>query len=220
MSHRPTIIDDRLFNYLKSNFSSEDEFLAVLTAEAKEAGLPPIYISPEQGRFMQFLLRSINARKVLEIGTLGGYSAITMARALPKDGELITVENDPKHYEFACRMVKKAGLENLINVVYDDGKNFVKQYRNRNHFDFVFIDADKPSYAFYLNNITPLIRIGGIFAADNAFAFGYILDTKPERNPDDVKSLVSFNEYFRTRENYFTCIVPVGDGIIMGYKKY
>ncbi|MBE2189408.1 MAG: hypothetical protein IAE98_08050, partial [Candidatus Kapabacteria bacterium] len=68
--------------------------------------------------------------------------------------------------------------------------------------------------------ITPKIKIGGIFAADNAFAFGFILDSKPERNPDDVKSIRSFNEYFRTRDNYFTCIVPVGDGIIMGYKKY
>lgn len=220
MSHRPTIIDDRLFEYLKSYFSSEDEFLYELQIRAREAGLPPISISPEQGRFMQFLLGSINAKHVLEIGTLAGYSAITMARALPNDGKLITVENDPKHYDFACKMIEESGLGNKIEVVLSDGKDFVKEYRTRNQFDFVFVDADKPSYAFYLNNITPKIKNGGIFAADNAFAFGFILDTKPERNPDDVKSLRSFNEYFRTRDNYFTCIVPVGDGIIMGYKKY
>jgi predicted O-methyltransferase YrrM len=220
MSNRATIVDDRLFEYLKNNFSSEDEFLAELQIKAKEAGLPPISISPEQGKFMQFLLHSVNAKHVLEIGTLGAYSAITMARALPDDGKLITVENEPKHYEFACKMVSESGLEHKIEVVLADGKNFVKEYRTQNQFDFVFVDADKPSYLYYLNNITPKIKIGGIFAADNAFAFGFILDSKPERNPDDVKSIRSFNEYFRTRDNYFTCIVPVGDGIIMGYKKY
>ncbi len=218
MSQRPTPVDDKLFEYLKENFSSEDEFLSKLVEEAIQEGIPNISISPEQGLFMQFMLKTINARSVVELGTLAGYSAITMARALPEGSKLITIENEFKHALFATRKVKEAGLEHIIEVQNSDALEFLKIYEPQEPFDFIFVDADKPNYARYLDILTPMLKIGGIFAADNAFAFGFVASSKPERNPEDVKSITGFNHYFRNHPQYSVCMVPVGDGIIMGVK--
>ncbi|MBX3043561.1 MAG: O-methyltransferase [Candidatus Kapabacteria bacterium] len=218
MSQKPTPVDDRLFEYLKQNFSSEDDFLRNLVEEARTEGIPDISISPEQGLFMQFILKSIKARNILELGTLAGYSAITMARALPDDAKIITIENEFKHAVFAVKKVKEAGLENIIEVQNSDALEFLRIYNPENKFDFIFVDADKPNYARYLDFLTPMLRVGGIFAADNAFAFGFVASSAPERNPEDVKSITGFNNYFRNHEQYSVCMVPVGDGIIMGVK--
>lgn len=218
MSQRPTPVDERLFEYLKENFSSEDEFLSKLVEEAMQEGIPNISISPEQGLFMQFMLKTINARNVVELGTLAGYSAITMARALPEGSKLITIENEFKHALFANRKIKEAGLDDIIEVQNSDALEFLKIYEPQEPFDFIFVDADKPNYARYLDILTPMLKTGGIFAADNAFAFGFVASSKPERNPEDVKSITGFNHYFRNHPQYSVCMVPVGDGIIMGVK--
>jgi caffeoyl-CoA O-methyltransferase len=218
MSQKPTQVDDKLFEYLKENFSSEDDFLTNLVEDARKEGIPDISISPEQGLFMQFMIKSLNVRNVLELGTLAGYSAITMGRALPENGKLITVENEYLHAVFASQKIKEAGLENIIEVQNSDALEFLKIYRPEEPLDFVFVDADKPNYARYLDILTPMIKIGGVFAADNAFAFGFVAQSKPERNSDDVKSITGFNHYFRNHKQYSVCMVPVGDGMIMGVK--
>lgn len=218
MSSKPTPVDDRLFDYLKENFSAEDDFLKNLLTEAAAEGIPDISISPEQGLFMQFMLKSINAKNVLELGTLAGYSAITMAKALPENSGLLTIENEFKHAFFASKKIKEAGLDNIIEVQNSDALEFLKIYKPEQPFDFIFVDADKPNYARYLDLLTPMLRVGGIFAADNAFAFGFVACSKPERNPEDVKSITGFNNYFRNHPQYSVCMVPVGDGLIMGVK--
>lgn len=218
MSQKPTPVDDRLFEYLKSNFSSEDDFLKQLVIEARNEGIPDISISQEQGLFMQFMLRTINAVNILELGTLAGYSAITMARVLPVGAKILTIENEYNHALFAARKINEAGLDDVIEVQNSDALEFLKIYKPEKPFDFIFVDADKPNYARYLDILTPFLRVGGIFAADNAFAFGFVASSKPERNPEDVKSITGFNNYFRNHEQYSVCMVPVGDGIIMGVK--
>ncbi len=218
MSVLPTPVDEKLFEYLKENFSADDEFLLNLKQDAIDAGFPTISISPDQARFLQVLVKSINAKNVLEIGTLAGYSAISIARAMPDDGKLITLEIEFERAVFAKKMVENAGLGNIIEIQNSKALDFLKSYKFENELDFVFCDADKSEYAKILDIVTPHIRKGGIFAADNAFAFGFLLDTKPERNPEDVKSMLKFNEYFKNKKEYLTCIVPGGDGIIMGVK--
>ncbi|MFA7626399.1 MAG: O-methyltransferase [Candidatus Kapaibacterium sp.] len=218
MSQKPTPVDEHLFEYLRNNFSSEDEFLRNLLVEAKNEDIPNISISPEQGLFLQFMLKAINAVNVLELGTLAGYSAITMARMLPEDGSLITIDNEFKHAVFAERKVRESGLENIVHVQNSDALEFLKVYKPEKPFDFIFVDADKPNYVRYLELLTPMLRTGGIFAADNAFAFGFVAISKPERNPEDVKSITGFNKYFRNHKQYSVCMVPVGDGMIMGVK--
>ncbi|MGE5480142.1 MAG: O-methyltransferase [Chloroflexota bacterium] len=219
MSYSITPVQGALAEYVLENFSCEDALLKELTARSLEAKMPQINISPEQGLFLQFYLKSINAKRVVEIGTLGGYSAIIMARALPEDGKLTTVEMEPRHADFAREMVELAGLGDRIDVVTQDGRQFVENYSGgENSLDFVFVDADKPSYAKYLDKLTPAIRKGGAFAADNAFAFGFVADSAPERDPREIKSIKSFNAYFKSRKEFFTSIVGVGDGIIIGLK--
>jgi len=218
MSQKPTAVNDELFEYLKNNFSSEDLFLQKLIIEAREEGIPDISISPEQGLFIQFLLKSLKAENVLELGTLAGYSAITMARAMPEGSKLLTVENEFKHAIFADKKIKEAGLDNIIEIQNSDALEFLKIYQPEKPLDFVFVDADKPNYARYLDILTPMIKIGGIFAAHNGFAFGFVASSKPERNPEDVKSITGFNQYFRKHPQYAVCMVPVGDGMIMGVK--
>lgn len=217
MSNHHTPVTEDLDNYLNENFSSEDEFLFNLRKEALEEGIPAINIAPAQGKLLQLLIKSIKAKNILEIGTLGGYSAITMARAL-ENGSIITIESEFKHAVFAQRKIIEAGLDKIIQVQNSDAREFLKEFAPENKFDLIFVDADKPSYKFYLDKCTPLLKDGGLFVADNAFAFGFLTKETHERNPNDIKSMQGFNIYFKQHPDYFTSIIPSGDGMIIGVK--
>lgn len=218
MSSRPTEITNEIFNYLLDNFSAEDEFLVNLKKEASEQGIPEICISPEQGRFLQFYLKSINAKYVLEIGSLAGYSAIVMARALPSDGKVIAVELNPRNAEFIKLQAEKAGLSHIIEVVNQDAQNFVKDFKPDYELDFVFIDADKRAYHKYFDYTAPLVRIGGVICADNALAFGMIAQENPESEPKNVNALKRYNEKVINDKGFFTTLVTMGDGMAMSLK--
>ncbi len=216
MTMQATALKEDLFQYLVDNFSSDDEFLKQLLIDAQLHNIPQISISPEQARFIQFILKSINAKYVLEIGTLAGYSAIAMARALPDDGNLITVELEQKHYEFAKLKIEEAGLSNKIEIIHHKALDFLKDFQPDHNFDFIFLDADKSNYHKYVNLIDKYVRSGGIISADNAFAFGFVTQSAPERNPNDIKSIKSFNDFMR--QKYFSTIAPVGDGLLLSLK--
>src|SRR3954468_7573162 len=137
-------MSDRTGDYISALFAPEDQLLASLREEADRTGLPPIAVSADEGRLLQVLLTSIRARRVLEVGTLGGYSAIWMARALPDDGELITIEIDPKHAQVAAANVERAGLSRIVRVAVGDARQILPGIaRKGGAFDMVFIDADK-----------------------------------------------------------------------------
>ena len=218
MSSRPTEITNEIYSYLLNNFSAEDEFLKNLKKEATEAGIPEICISPEQGNFLQFYLKSINAKYVLEIGSLAGYSAIVMARALPKDGKLIAVELNPRNAEFIKNQVEKAGLSNIIEVVNQDAQKFVKEFKPDFELDFVFIDADKKAYHKYFEHTSQILRKGGVICADNALAFGMIAQEDPESEPKNVNALKRYNQMVKDNKNFFTTLVTMGDGMAMSVK--
>ena len=219
MSSNPTQVTPEIYGYLQDNFSSEDDFLKNLKKEATEAGIPEICISEEQGKFLQFYLKSINAKYVLEIGSLAGYSAITMARALPADGKLIAVEINEKNAKFIEQKAKEAGLKNVIEVVNQDAKKFLADWKPDFELDFVFVDADKKGYKSYFESTSPLIRKGGVFAADNALGFGHIAEKNPKSEPGNVLAIQQFNDMLNESPDYDTCLVTVGDGMAMGLKK-
>lgn len=218
MSSRPTEITSDIYNYLLNNFSAEDKLLAELKKDASKQGIPEICISAEQGRFLQFYLKSINAKYVLEIGSLAGYSAIVMARALPKDGKLIAVEINPKNAEFIKLQAEKAGLSDVIEVINADAQCFVKEFKPGFELDFVFIDADKRAYHKYFDYTSPLLRKGGVICADNALAFGMIAQEDPESEPKNVNALKRYNEKVVKDSNFFTTLVTMGDGMAMSIK--
>lgn len=214
---RSTPTTPELLAYIQRYFSAEDEFLAALRQEALEAGFPEIWIAPEQGAFLQVLLRAMGARFVLEIGTLAGYSAIMMARALPEDGHLITVERDPERAAFARRAVERARLGEKITVECADARQWLRSFRPPIPLDFVFLDADKPSYGLYLDCCLPLLRIGGILCADNALAWG---DIAAESSDPDVQALQDFNRRMATHPQLQCCLVPLGDGMLIGLRRW
>jgi len=218
MSSSPTQVTEEIYQYLRKNFSSEDEFLRNLKKEAKEAGIPEICISEEQGKFLQFFLKSINAKYVLEIGSLAGYSAITMARALPKGGKLIAVEIFDKNARFIEKMAQDAGLADKIEVINADAKDFLGSWKPDFELDFVFVDADKKGYKKYFELTTPLIRRGGVFAADNALGFGHIAEVNPKSEPGNVQAIQEMNQILKNSPLYDECLVTVGDGMAMGVK--
>jgi predicted O-methyltransferase YrrM len=213
MSEISTPVTTDLFRYLAEHTTREDAFLRELKSEARAEGIPPIWISPEQGSFMQILLRAVRAKEVVEIGTLAGYSAIWMARALPADGQVNTIENSPKHADFAERWISKSDVTKRIKVHRGKGEDVLPRF-SANSADAAFIDADKTTYPALLRECLRIVRRGGLIMADNAFGFGRLFDA------DDpaVSSMRAFNEIIAKEAALQSIIVPIGDGLWFGLK--
>ncbi len=218
MSLKSTALREDLFEYLLENFSGENSILSQIKQEAINSGIPQISISPEQLKFIQFLIKSINAKTILEIGTLYGYSAIGMAMAIPDDGKVISIELEPERVELARRNINKAGFTSKIEVIEGRAIDLLPKIISNLTLDFVFLDADKNNYYKYVKMLDEKLRVGGMIAADNAFAFGYITSTAPERSPEDIKSIRLFNQFMNSWDKYFTTISPVGDGLLISLK--
>jgi predicted O-methyltransferase YrrM len=173
-----TAVDD----YTTSAFAKPDEALDAALAASDAAGLPGIAVSAPQGKLINLLARLVNARRILEIGTLGGYSAIWLARALPPDGRLITLERVPKHAEVARANIARAGLANLVDVRVGQALDTLSQLADdlkndrADPFDLVFIDADKPHNADYFAWSVGLTRPGGVIIVDNVVRGGAVVD--------------------------------------------
>lgn len=150
---------------------------AALEASAG-AGLPPINVAPNQGKLLALLVQMRSARTVLEIGTLGGYSTIWMAGALPPDGRLVTLEADPSYAEVARRNIARAGLEEVVEVRVGPALATLPQLaaEGAGPFDLVFIDADKPSNADYFSWALTLARRGSVIVVDNVVRDGAVVD--------------------------------------------
>jgi predicted O-methyltransferase YrrM len=150
---------------------------AALEASAA-AGLPPISVSPNEGKLLHLLARLCGARAILEIGTLGGYSAIWLARALPRGGRLITLEADPAHAEVARANIARAGLADVVELRLGRAQETLPRLaaEGRGPFDLVFIDADKPSIPEYFRWALELSRPGGVVVVDNVVRDGAVLD--------------------------------------------
>src|SRR5579883_302261 len=153
-------------------FAPEDEALRSALAAAKEAGLPLIQISPIQGKLLQLLAAACNARKILEIGSLAGYSGIWLARALPAGGRFITLEINPTHAEVVRNSFARAGLSDRTEVRVGKALDLLPQMESEAPFDLVFIDADKQPYPQYLEWALRLTRPGSIIVADNCIRGG------------------------------------------------
>jgi predicted O-methyltransferase YrrM len=168
---------DRYFNDLL--VPSDPALEAALKASA-EAGLPPIQVSPSQGKMLWIMARALQASRILEMGTLGGYSTIWLARALPPDGRLITLEADPKHAEVARANIVRAGLGDRVDVRLGRALDILPRLaaEGRGPFDLVFIDADKENYPDYFAWALRLSRRGSLIVADNVVRKGAVVDAE------------------------------------------
>lgn len=217
-----TAVTPEIGAYLRELFSNEDEFLRSLNAEAIAEGIPPISIASEQTGFLAMMLAAVKANVVVEIGSLAGYSAIAMARTLPKGSHLYTCELNPKNADFIRRKVAQAGLEQCITIVEGPALQslpaLLQQIREQvtEFVDVVFIDADKINYANYLEIVLPFVKTGGLIIADNALAFGYIASEPPAEEYHNVLALRAFNRTMSTHPRLISSIVPLGDGMVVG----
>ena len=215
--------NDALSRYVCATFPAEDDFLRALKTEATEAGLPPIHIAPEQAAFLQTLLCATGARRVLEIGTLAGYSAICMARALPPQGAyLLTLERSPAHAAFAQRKAAEAGLDDVIDVREGDAKQTLAEIaanakQGFEPFDFVFIDADKRGYGAYLELALPLLRAGGLVCADNTLSWGAVAD--PATTDKTAQAIRRFNAAVQAHPHLRAAsLAPIAGGMTFAVK--
>ena len=158
------------------------------------AGLPPIHVSPSQGKLLHLLARLQGARTILEIGTLGGYSAIWLGRALPEGGRLITLESDPRHAEVARANIARAGLSEVVEQRLGPALETLPQIvaEGRGPFDLIFIDADKPGYPDYLGWALRLSHPGSIIVADNVVREGAVIDAAS--SDPNVQGVRRFNQ--------------------------
>lgn len=180
--------------YIDDLFAPEDDQLLSALEEAKAAGLPHIQVSASQGKFLYLLAKLVGARRILEVGTLGGYSAIWLARALPDDGRLITLELEPRHAEVASRNLARTGLAAKTEVIVGPALAALRALGGRGEapFDLVFIDADKSSYPDYFAEVMRLVRPGSLILGDNVIRGGAVLD--PHHPDPNARGARAFNE--------------------------
>jgi len=209
-------MSDRAGEYITGLFSAEDELLASLREEADRTGLPPIAISADEGRLLQVLLTSIGARRVLEVGTLGGYSAICMARVLPADGRLLTIEIEPKHADFARRYIKRAALSDRIEVRVGRALDVLPALDGE-RYDAMFLDADKEPLPTYFEWALRLVRPGGFIIADNALWGGRVFDG--ETDDEKTRAVREFNRKMATDQRVLGIIVPTHDGVAVALRR-
>ena len=203
-------MSDKAGDYIAGLFSAEDEPLASLREEADRTGLPPISISADEGRLLQVLLTAIGARRVLEVGTLGGYSAICMARALPPGGRVVTVEIDEKHAAFARRYIQRAELGDRIEVRLGRALEVLPALDGE-RFDAIFLDADKEPLPTYFDWALRLVRPGGLIIADNALWGGRVYDG--DESDERTRGVREFNRRMSTDPRVLGIIVPTHDGV-------
>ncbi|MGQ0554209.1 MAG: O-methyltransferase [Planctomycetota bacterium] len=216
MSAEGTLVTDRHFAYVAARTTPEDEFLRELKQQALAAGIPAIWISPEQAALMQILLRLRGCRDVVEVGTLAGYSAIAMARALPPGGRVRTIELLPKHADFAERWIARSDVPERITVHRGAGRDVLATWADHSA-DAAFLDADKGGYPEYLRQCLRIVRPGGLILVDNAFAFGQLFDEAPTDR--EVPAVRAFNDFMAKEARLQSVIVPIGDGLWVGVKR-
>lgn len=198
MTQRPSPPDDlRLWSavdeYFEQNLNPPDPALESTIAASRAARLPEIQVSPLQGKLLYLLARARGARRILEIGTLGGYSTLWLARALPPDGRLVSLELDPRHAEVARSNLSRAGLGPLVDIQVGPALESLQRL-DASHgggFDLVFIDADKPGYPDYLEWALRLTNKGALLIVDNVVRRGDVIDAaSSDPNVRGVRTMV------------------------------
>ncbi|WP_418056316.1 O-methyltransferase, partial [Priestia megaterium] len=178
--------------YMNDKLIQPDPILDEVLKANQEAELPAIDVSPSQGKFLHLLASLKGAKRILEIGTLGGYSTIWLARALPKDGQLITLELSAHHAEVARANLKRAGVSHLVEVIVGPGLDTLAVLKDRgtDPFDLIFIDADKPNNPNYLKWALELSKRGSLIICDNVVRQGHVVNSESE--DENVKGIRQF----------------------------
>lgn len=216
MDEAPASVAESLREYVDSLFIDEPLLLSELRAELEERGFPLIQVPARTGRLLELLARAVDASRVLEIGTLGGYSALWLLRGMASDGRLVTVEKEPNHAELARDFIDRAGETDRVEIRLGDAREVVRDLGSDGQWDLVFIDADKEGYTEYLIQAARLLRPGGLVVADNALWDGRVVDE--EDTSSSTEGIRAFNRALSESKTFRGTILPVGDGVALGVR--
>jgi caffeoyl-CoA O-methyltransferase len=228
-SHKAYAASDPSYaDYIAETFHTDDPILSDVRERAAEAGMPAIHVSYFDGRHLEVIARAMGARKIVEIGTLAGFSGICLARALTETvegGRLHTFEYEPRHAEVARESFRRAGVDKKVTIHVGAALDNLPKIESEGPFDLVFIDADKANYANYLAWAHQHLRVGGVALGDNAFAWGLL--TAPDNDPrlkeeSNRVARQAIGEMNRTlgdpKGPWRGTMLPTGEGLAMGVK--
>lgn len=211
--------------YISALLAPEDDALQAVVQSLTEAGMPQISVSANQGKFLQMLAVLCNARRILELGTLGGYSTIWMARGLPDDGKLVSIELDPDYAAVAQKNIARAGVSSRVDIRVGNALKLMPELIGTGEpaFDMIFIDADKPPLTEYFHLALQLSRPGTLIVADNVIREGQVLD--PDSPDEKVQGVQRFNQMLAGDSRVTATILQtVGvkewDGMALAVVKY
>jgi predicted O-methyltransferase YrrM len=199
----------RVDEYIQTLFSPHDEVLDEALRELERAGLPPINVSANEGKLLNILASLSGAKTMVEVGTLAGYSAIWLGRALPADGKLITLELDPKHADVATRNLERAGLSDKVEVRVGPAVQSLQKMvaTGEGPFDLFFIDADKEGYPAYLELALQLSHPGTLILADNVIRNGQV--TNPDSLDERLLAIQKYNRAVAEHPRLKSIILPI-----------
>ena len=216
MSNRTITLDDRTYEYLLAHSLREDPRLAALRSETASHPQVNMQIAPEQGQFMQMLVRLTGARRAIEVGVFTGYSSLAVMLAMPPDGRLLALDVSEEYTAVARRHWQAAGVADRIELVIAPaaatldarlGSGEAGQY------DFAFIDADKAGYLGYYEQLLKLLRPGGLIVVDNTLWSGEVAN--PENREANTVALRAFNDALHRDTRIDLALLPVGDGLTL-----
>ena len=214
-----TPIGEQLYGYMLDTWSREPEVLQQLRKETEKLEMSAMQISPDQGQFMAFLVNLIDARRIIEIGTFTGYSALAMALATHDDTKIVCCDVSTEWTNMGKPFWKEAGVEHKIDLRLAPARYTLEQLlsNEKNKFDFAFIDADKINYDSYFESCLSLLRPGGIIGIDNVFWGGWVADQTQQ--DEDTKAIRALNKKLQTDGRVDLSIVPIGDGLTLARKR-
>lgn len=201
----------QILDYAARTHHPEDRALARAFQAPARHGMPEIQLGPAEGRLLELLLKLSQATKVVEIGTLAGYSACWIARALPMGGHLWTIESNPKHAGVAAEVIAEAGFGDRVTIIRDEATRALSKLNDSGPFCAVFLDADKGRYDFYGRWARENLRLGGLLIADNAYLFGRLLG-----DSEEATAMRRFHEEMAL--HFDSVCVPTPDGLAVGVK--
>lgn len=207
---------DFIKNYIEDLTPETDDFMKSLEIFAYYNHVP--IITKDTRRFLQIFLKILKPKKILEVGTAIGYSAITFAKILD-DVKITTIEIEEEMFDLAYKNIKKAGFENRINQILDDARNVLPFLETT--YDFIFMDAAKGQYTEYYEPVKRLLKPGGVLMSDNILFKGMVANEElvPRNKRAIVKDLMDFNETLFKDPDFDTSFIPMGDGVAISIKK-
>lgn len=203
--------------YAERLFAPESDAQRWIRTEMEARDLPMIQVSPIEGRLLGFFCAAVGAQRILEVGTLGGYSALWLLSLVSKSAQLVTLEINPDHAALAAEAFRMAGVSEQVEQRLGAAGDILQDLAEEPAFDAIFLDADKANYPRYLEQCTPLLRPGGLLIADNTFWEGKVVDLSAT-DPDTV-GMREFNRLLATDILYDACMIPVRDGLAVARKR-